>query len=528
MTRRGPRTHSIGRRSFLARSAAGAAGLWLAGCSGGVTTPEPTGQVLVIGSGYGGSVAALRLVEAGITVTLLERGRRWDVSEAGDTFCSLRRADRRAVWLGERTSIGLVRSVPRYAGLAEAVEGETLGAIAGSGVGGGSLLSAGVLMEPDRELFGQVFPSELSWDEMSSTWFPRVREVLAPSRIPEDVLASETYAAMRVFAAHVEAAGLAPTYVDLAIDWDLVREEIEGARPPEAIYGDFVYGLNSGAKRSCDRTYLARAEATGLLDLRPLTNVRAIGRDPDGWWWAEVERIDELGEVLERARLRAPRMVLAAGTLGTARLLLRARAEGTIPDLPPAIGEGFGDNGQHILVRGSLTESVGAWQGGPSAVYLRHLDNPVAPIAIEHAPAAYGSDCHCVIHSSMGVPDALGSLSWDAAEDRVRIAWDPANAASAREAAVRSAEILNAASGGTVEGLPAMPPVPMTYHPLGGAVIGRATDLAGRVLGQDGLYVLDGSLVPGSTPAANPSLTIAALAERCIATIVAEDFASAS
>jgi cholesterol oxidase len=64
---------------------------------------------------------------------------------------------------------------------------------------------------------------------------------------------------------------------------------------------------------------------------------------------------------------------------------------------------------------------------------------------------------------------------------------------------------------------------PATYHPLGGAVIGKVCDPYGRVLGQRGLYVNDGALIPGSTACANPSLTIAALAERNAANIVARD-----
>ena len=65
-----------------------------------------------------------------------------------------------------------------------------------------------------------------------------------------------------------------------------------------------------------------------------------------------------------------------------------------------------------------------------------------------------------------------------------------------------------------------------TYHPLGGATLGTACDMYGRVNGYSHLYVVDGSLVPGSTPASNPFWTISALAERCLDTIVAEDFSA--
>lgn len=62
-----------------------------------------------------------------------------------------------------------------------------------------------------------------------------------------------------------------------------------------------------------------------------------------------------------------------------------------------------------------------------------------------------------------------------------------------------------------------------TAHPVGGAVLGKACDLYGRVKGYKGLYVVDGAMIPGSTGATNPSLTIAALTERCVERIIAED-----
>ncbi len=65
---------------------------------------------------------------------------------------------------------------------------------------------------------------------------------------------------------------------------------------------------------------------------------------------------------------------------------------------------------------------------------------------------------------------------------------------------------------------------PVTWHPLGGATLGTACDMFGRVQGHPGLYVTDGALVPGSTGACNPTWTIAALAERCLDDVLARDF----
>jgi cholesterol oxidase len=379
-------------------------------------------------------------------------------------------------------------------------------------------------MRVPRAIFHRSMPEAISYDEMESTWYPKVNAEIPARPIPDDVLASDAYRAMRVFLDHAERAGLEPFRVDNAVDWDVVRAELRGEIPAEASVGDYIYGLNSGAKLSLDRTYLARAEATGLCDVRPLHQVRRIARDPDGRYVAEVERIDEHGEVLERLRVRAPALVLAAGSTGTTRLLLRARAEGALPMLSDEVGRGWGNNGQSLTVRGGFPEEVGAWQGGPACIFLHDLDNPIGPVTIEHAPAAFGSECHCMIQPASGVCDQLASASWDPETDRIAIDWRDEYAATARAAAQDTIARLVAASGGAVEERLGVTDT-STFHPLGGCVLGRATDLHGRVLGYPGLYVLDGSLVPGSTPGANPCFTIAALAERNIDAIVREDFA---
>src|SRR5690606_5142600 len=110
-----------------------------------------------------------------------------------------------------------------------------------------------------------VFPAEVSYDEMLSRWYPKVAERLPMARVPDDVLASESYLATRIFLDHAEAAGFTPELNLSAIDWERIRAELRGELPPEAIAGDYIYGLNSGAKRQLDRTYLALAEQTGTV-----------------------------------------------------------------------------------------------------------------------------------------------------------------------------------------------------------------------------------------------------------------------
>jgi len=518
-----PWLHRFGRRSLLRGAALGAASLALGrGCQSGggiIDLPHP----LIVGSGFGGAVAALRLAEAGIGATVLERGRRWAISPEGDTFCSMREPDGRAAWMSRRTHIGLSAPVPRYAGLIERFEGDAIDAILPAAVGGGSLVYAGMMVQPPEDLFTSLFPVEVRYADMLERWYPKVAELLPMASVPDDVLESEQYAATRLFLEQAEAAGLRTERNLSTTDWDLVRAEIRGDLPPEASVGDYIYGLNSGAKGQLDRTYLAEAEATGLVDVRPLHQVTAIRADPAGGYRIDCERIDERGEVLETLRFRAPALFLAAGSIHSTRLLVEARARGELSQLAAAVGEGWGNNGQHIYMRSGLGVSVGAYQGGPPSVVIRDLHNPIAPVTIEHGAAAFGYDCGCLICPSSSINDGHGRLVWDASEERTRLEWDEANGVSAIAASEQVGERLNAMHGGELAPLPGGGRR-STFHPLGGVVMGRAADTFGRVMGYEGLYVVDGALIPGATPTANPSWTIAALAERCLDTIVRDDF----
>ena len=81
------------------------------------------------------------------------------------------------------------------------------------------------------------------------------------------------------------------------------------------------------------------------------------------------------------------------------------------------------------------------------------------------------------------------------------------------------------AAGGALTSLPGVDDPSITFHPLGGMTMGRATDTYGRVEGYAHLYVVDSALIPGSTPAGNPFWTVSAIAERAMDTIVREDLA---
>src|SRR5690606_6447743 len=114
---------------------------------------------------------------------------------------------------------------------------------------------------------------------------------------------------------------------------------------------------------SVDVTYLARAEATGLVEVRPLHDVRAMRRLPDGRWELDVEVLDTAGRLVRTLSMRAPALIMAAGSVGTSTLLTRADATDAVTDLPDAVGSGWGTNADRIYLWTDPTAGFGAVQG---------------------------------------------------------------------------------------------------------------------------------------------------------------------
>jgi cholesterol oxidase len=298
---------------------------------------------------------------------------------------------------------------------------------------------------------------------------------------------------------------------------------------PSAIAGQSFYGLNSGAKRSLDRSYLALAEATGHVDVLPLHNATAIGRGDGGRYVVTAQALRDDGSPDGPPRRIACRyLFLAAGSIGTTSLLVRARATRALPALDGHVGLHWAANGDLPVTRGALPPT-NAGTGGPAGHFIfEDLDNPIGPTSlvelvlpphIDAALRASGAPGAFANYASLGIPPALGSFAYDPATDRVALNWAPPTdprLASFLGAAQRTMSVLDQRAGALTLGIN---PV-VSAHPLGGAVLGKACDFDGRVKNHPGLHVLDGALIEGSTGLANPSLTIAALAERCMERIL--------
>jgi cholesterol oxidase len=490
--------------------------------------PAPAhSEALVVGSGFGAAITAARLARAGVQVTVLERGSQWPIDPRRQIFANDFAPDGRAFWrrggLAPLTGLPMVPT-DQFGGVFDVTEHGTIDVWCGAVVGGGSMVFTGVMIEPERRFFEEIFGGTVSYDEMNSVYYPRVRSELRLSSMPDDIYESTPFTHSRVWDRQVRRAGYTPERIDGIWDWDVVRAELSGRSRPSAVIGESNLGNSNGAKFDLNRNYLAAARATGRCTVHARHEVTAIERDSGGRYVLTVDVLDPSAQVMSTRTLTCDDLFLGAGSMGTSRLLVHARDTGRLPDLNEHVGQGWGTNGDAALVRGMTPEGIGIVQASPSA--SRISDDSGAPVTLENWYVP-GSPVDLTLIGSLGMvmDSTRGSFAWDEATRSVRLDW-PESGNRAVEDALRPVHDRIAQSSGIGVGYPLLrvPDVntSFTAHPLGGAVIGRATDDHGRVVGYDRLHVVDGALVPGSTGRVNPSLTISALAERNIERIIAD------
>ncbi|MEZ5573516.1 MAG: GMC family oxidoreductase N-terminal domain-containing protein [Halioglobus sp.] len=503
----------VTRRQFIQRSSLLVAGSALgAGCSDGNDKGVGgTQHAIVIGSGFAGSVAALRLGQAGIATTVLERGQQW-ATQGADVFPGTTSFDRRSAWTIPSGLTDTASPISAYAGLLETVPGENVSVQCGACVGGGSLVYGGVLIQPRREVFNRLLP-ELSYDDMDSIYYPRVIRQIGAAPIPDDVLASPTYTSHRVFIADSERAGFEVIKPNTSFDWDIIRQEIAGDVPPAASIGDYAFGCNSHAKLSTDKNYLRDATATGNVEVRSLTEVEMI-RELDRGYAVVCRQISTQGELLQRFELQATHVFMAAGSMNSSKLLLKSQLAGELKGANDRIGYGWGTNGDQLLANFSNPPVTGP-QGGPACIASIDRSNPEYPVTFMHSPWPGNSQ----LQLAMSVPDEFGQLGYDPVRDAVQIRWSPDVTTPSAIARRASFQRLGAASGGAELNLPGFLGKTI-WHPLGGTVMGDACDHLGQLYGYRNLFVLDGSLLPGSAATVNPALTVAANAERIMEALI--------
>ncbi len=518
------RGFQVSRRRFLGMTA-------LAGMTTIGTAKADTGHsdAVVIGTGYGAAVAALRLGQRGIRTTMLEMGQLWNQPSAdGKIFCPMLTPDRRAMWFKDcteaplETLLGLPivnRPIQRYAGVLDKVHFDEMAVYLGRGVGGGSLVNGGMAVTPKREYFEEVLP-DVDADEMYGTFFPLANRTLRVNTIRSAFLESTSWYQYARTARHQAAnAGYGTQVIPNVYDFAYMEAEARGTAPKSALAGEVIYGNNHG-KMSLDKTYLADALATGNVTIKSLHHVKRIRRQPDGYLLT-VELRDPSGKLLTTKEIGCRHLFLGAGSLGTTELLLRARENGDLPDLSEEIGRGWGPNGNVMTARtmlGGMNQSampvlaIDAWQD--------------RKVFAEIAPVPAGVETLASLYLAITRNPERGTFHYDSRADGITLDWRREQMEPSIRAVKGVFDEINRTNLSTYRadlfGIGKVFSDDFTYHPLGGCLLGRATDEYGRVRGHKNLYVTDGSLIGGSI-GANPFVTITALAERNLSRITATD-----
>ncbi|MFI1677656.1 GMC oxidoreductase [Streptomyces sp. NPDC020607] len=511
-----------------ARTTAATAADAAAPVADGATVPA-----LVIGSGYGGSVAALRLAEAGVDVHMIEMGKAWDTPGSdGKIFANTTSPDIRSYWLRTRTKqpisnflgFPLDKNVPLHTGILDAEEFGGIVVYQGRGVGGGSLVNGGMAVTPRRENFGAVLPT-VDAGEMYGTYYPRANAGLGVATIdPGWFETAECYQYARVGRKHAQRSGFGFVFVPDVYDWDYMEKEQAGTVPKSALAGEILYGNNHG-KKSLQQTYLARARATGRVTISPLHRVTSVTPAAGGGFTVTIEQINTEGTTTATKSVTAERVFFAAGSVGTSKLLVKLKATGALPRLNGEIGKGWGDNGNVMCGRANhMWDATGKLQ---SSIPTAGIDNWAAGGAFaEVAPLPTGIETYASFYLSITKNPHRAEFTWNAAAQRAELNWQTAWKQPSITAAKTIFDKINSKEGTIYRtdlfGTYKIWGDHLTYHPLGGAVLGKATDNYGRLHGYPGLYVIDGALIPGNT-SVNPFVTITALAERNIEKIIDVD-----
>lgn len=515
-------------------------------------------DAIVVGSGFGGSVAALRLSEKGHRVLVVEKGRRFGPNDFPRTNWNLRR------WMWNPT-LGL--DGPFRMSFFEHVT-----VLHGVGVGGGSLVYGATLPVPKQDFFETGDWAGLAdWRTELAPHYATAQRMLGVVRNPH--LTRVDHVLREIAEERGEAWEPNPVGIWFGDTSRTVSDPFFGGEGPArrgcTRCGGCFTGCRVGAKNSLDTNYLWLAERRGARILAE-TEVTAVRRR-DGRWLVETR--PSLGRGAGR-HFTAERVVLAGGVLGTTELLLRMRDDPDgLPELSPRVGEGVRTNSEALIgvttSRNDLDLSEGiaissilhtgershlepCRLGPGSGLYrlmvLPHAPGPNALVRLARAVK------ELLLHPrrtlrAWTTPDwartttillymrtADGTLRLVRGRNpgsafrmglRTRLAdGDPPLAAlpEATELARRYAEEVD----GTVVSLftETLFDIPTTAHVLGGACIGAdrehgVIDTRHEVHGHPGLYVCDGSAV-SSNPGVNPSLTITAMAERAMSFIPAK------
>jgi cholesterol oxidase len=544
---------------------------------------DPHYDVVVVGSGYGGSIAACRLSRAGRKVAVLERGRELHPGEYPSTIDAARR--HMQVSAGDN-QIGDARD------LFWVHTGGNINVLSGCGLGGTSLINANVALRADPRVFEDAcWPRALQNDQVGiEAAYARAEQMLSPAPYPSSFPPLAKMEALRQAA---DGQTWYPTPINVTFRAGpnaagVHQEACTGC-------GDCVTGCNYGAKNTLLMNYLPDAVAHGAhifteVDVRWLERGNAASDSTEPKWIVRVQPLGGGRDLLEAPPLTitADIVVVAAGTLGSFRVLQESRQRG-LP-LSDRLGHRFTGNGDVLGFahrHRTRVDGIGSGHHPPNAKHPagpcitsvidqragqaltegiiiedavvpgavagllpielvgqagRHWlrgrlpgGGPVSALLSVFSGGRLGMTRHLQTFLVMGHDDQHGTVVMDG--DQVHVEWPDAGTGEYYQRANDHLGRTSSVGGGTFLHNPLWSKILdhnlVTVHPLGGCGMGEGAETGvvddrGRVFAgptgtdvHEGLMIWDGSIVPRPL-GVNPLLTISALAERGAALLVAQ------
>jgi cholesterol oxidase len=510
-------------------------------------------DVVVIGSGFGGSVAALRLTEKGYKVAVLEAGKRYRDEDFAKTSWRLRKF----LWMPQIGCYG----IQRIDKLKDVL------ILSGAGVGGGSLNYANTLYEPLDPFYKDPAWGHITdWKRELAPYYDQAKRMLGVTTYPLETAADRI---LKQVAADMGVEGTfhhTPVGVVFGEPGADVGDPYFGGAGPQRNaclqVGECMTGCRHNAKNTLVKNYLYLAENNGA-EIQPLTTVVAVRPRPGGGYEIETRRTNR--RFRPHRTITAQQVVFAASTMGTQKLLHGMRDRGILPKISPRLG---------LLTRTNSEALLGAIADKRDIDYSHGIAITSSFHPDEHThvePVRYGKGSNAMsllqtvlTDGSTDTPrwrvwlrelwrekrnlfklydlrhwsertiialvmqthdNSISTFTKRGITGRRKLtsrqghgAPNPSFIAPAHEAVQHMARHMGGTAGGTI-GEPFN--VPMTAHFMGGCAIGDSPghgviDPYHRLYGHEGLHVVDGSAISANL-GVNPSLTITAQAERAMA-----------
>ncbi|MBC8443501.1 MAG: GMC family oxidoreductase [Deltaproteobacteria bacterium] len=508
---------------------------------------------IVVGSGFGGSVSALRLAEKGYKVAVLEKGKRFETEDLPATNWNLCKS----LWLPRLGLQGIwALSVLKHIFVLHA-----------AGVGGGSLLYANQLLVPPDRVFNKPEWRAKNWSEALAPFFEQAKKMLGAVRSPSIGPADEVLREIGIQIRGKDTFHINDVGVFFGEPGETVDDPYFGGIGPRrtgcTLCGACMVGCRVGAKNSLDKNYLFLAERAGATII-PETEVVGIRQAGEAY---EVAARKPSALTAGIKRFSARGVVLSGGVMGTVRLLLKCKADGLLPHLSPTLGNFVRTNSEALIgvkandrkadFSNQIAITSGIYVDDDTHVevvrFPKHSDllGTISTLLTDG-----GGDqprvlrfARNIVHHPVSFLKTLWPVGWAARtsilltmqtiENYIRfeyrprwwrlglssmnsilpagseISHIPSYIPIANEIARRMGERLNGQP--LSSWLEVLFDIPTTAHILGGCVMGetKATGVVGfdgQVHGYPNLFVIDGSCIPANL-GVNPSLTITALAE---------------